>query len=155
METKTESHRKLQAVRHSGFTILEIMIIILIMSIILLIAIPAYTDYRVRARVADMLIVVAPIKLKVAEFYMATQEWPADNGEAGLSSATDYSNKAVQSVTVGVPTAGDITIVSAIDELAGETIVFSPTWVSNKVTWDCDASVGTTIAPQFLPRTCR
>ena len=134
-----------------GFSIVELMLVILIMSIITLIALPAYQDYRTRAAVSDMIIAVAGLKNSIAEFYILNNDWPENLQEAGLSGVpTDYANKGVQSVDV--TTGGVIVVTSDVATLEGETIEFAPSFEDNRVSWDCR---GGTLDARFRPPSCR
>ena len=50
-----------------GFTLIELMIVVAIIGILAAIAIPAYQDYTVRARVSEGLALAAPVKTLVSE----------------------------------------------------------------------------------------
>ena len=50
-----------------GFTLIELMIVVAIIGILAAIAIPAYQDYTVRARVTEGLALAAPVKTLVSE----------------------------------------------------------------------------------------
>ncbi|MDX1571984.1 MAG: pilin [Xanthomonadales bacterium] len=143
--------RKARNNRQGGFSIIELMLVILIMSIIVLIGLPAYLDYRTRAAVSDMIVAVAGIKNNVAEFYILNNDWPDNMNEAGMTGVpTDYANKGVQSIDVNA--GGVIVITSNVASLEGDTIEFQPTFQDNRVSWDC---TGGTLDSRFRPPSCR
>ena len=64
------------------------------------IAIPQYQNYVARAQVSEAFSLASGAKTAVAEYFMLNGTFPADNGTAGLSEATDISGNYVESVTV-------------------------------------------------------
>lgn len=138
-----------------GFTLIELMIVVAIVGILAAVALPAYQDYTIRAKISEALGIAASTKTQIAETYAATGALPSTLASAGISNfqATDY----VSGLAVG--TGGLITITLDDAALGGEvtsgtnTITFQPTAAADgKITWDC---TGGTLIGKYRPGNCR
>jgi type IV pilus assembly protein PilA len=72
------------AARQRGFTLIELMIVIAIVGILAAIALPAYQDYTVRARMSEPMAKLAEAKTSIAEFVSARGNAPATLAVAGV-----------------------------------------------------------------------
>ena len=68
-----------------GFTLIELMIVIAIVAILVALAVPAYQDYAIRAKVAECINAAAVPKLSISEYYETTGAFPGDISVAGMA----------------------------------------------------------------------
>ena len=137
-----------------GFTLIELMIVVAIIGILAAVALPAYQDYTVRARVTEGLALAAGAKTAVSE-----------NAANGAAFATGWSAPAatsnVDSVAIDA-TNGTITITYNA-RAGGNTLTLVPTsngaaLAANSVpeggsiSWDCK---GGGLQAKYRPASCR
>lgn len=141
--------------KQQGFTLIELMIVVAIIGILAAVAIPAYQDYTIRAKVTEAVGFVSVAKASVSEFYTSQGSMPTTASAAGIN--TTASTSVVQSVsyvqtntTVGVVTVAIQDIGG--DTSAGQDFDLIGTGGPSGVSWDC---VPGSIAPKYLPADCR
>ncbi|HEZ4549974.1 TPA: pilin [Neisseria meningitidis] len=158
-----------------GFTLIELMIVIAIVGILAAVALPAYQDYTARAQVSEAILLAEGQKSAVTEYYLNHGEWPGNNSDAGVASASDIKGKYVQSVTVanGVVTA-EMKSDGVNNEIKGKKLSLWAKRQDGSVKWFCGQPVArddkatnndaVTAAPdnsnngintKHLPSTCR
>ncbi|WP_439101907.1 pilin [Congregibacter sp.] len=141
--------------RQQGFTLIELMIVIAIVGILAAIALPAYQDYTVRARMAEPLARLAEAKTTIAEFYATNGVMPtvAQSGvqtvETQIIQSIIYEDQDTiralvkQSVMPGA--AGDLSF-----ELIAVTDPDTRT-----ITWTCQPAASGPVLTNHLPANCR
>ena len=109
-----------------GFTLIELMIVVAIIGILAAIAIPAYQDYTVRARVTEGLALAAPVKTLVSEIASSGATVANAAGySAGFVAPAASANVTLMAVD---PATGQITMTysARIPPAAGQTLVLNP-----------------------------
>lgn len=135
--------------QQSGFTLIELMIVVAIIGILAAIAIPAYNDYIVRARVSELINVGSNAKASVSEYRISKGVWPTTATMAGV---TNIVSKYVSGITVGanglITITGNVTALGSGGALA---ITLTPSFNNGAVQWTC----GSTGATQYVPGSCK
>lgn len=136
--------------KQQGFTLIELMIVVAIIGILAAVAIPAYQDYTIRAKVTEGLSLASAGKTAVSEYFASNGTLPTDNTTAGMGAPTEISGNSVSSVTV---TNGTITVVFSATQIAGRELQLTPDASGGKVIWDCAA--GGNLEGKYRPSSCR
>ena len=146
--------------KHKGFTLIELMIVVAIIGILAAVAIPQYQNYVARAQVAEGLSLASGAKTAVVEYLNTNGRFPKNNAEAGLANASEISGKYTGYLTiVSDPTDDSISILlrfkwDANASIAGNGMRLIPTDNGGSVSWVCVTHESVDIT-KYLPSSCR
>jgi type IV pilus assembly protein PilA len=73
-----------------GFTLIELMIVVAIIGILAAVALPAYQDYTVRAKVSEVILAASSGKVPVAEFFQTYNRLPGTTSVALSNQTSKY-----------------------------------------------------------------
>ena len=140
-------------VRQQGFTLIELMIVVAIIGILAAVALPAYRDYTVRAKVSEVVLAASSLRSDISEFAHIQGRMPT---ASDISPRTDVSKYVASIVYADDTTASNMGVVTvtARDDPAieGATVSMSGTiHSSGQVLWECSS----TLVAKYLPVSCR
>ncbi len=139
----------------AGFTLIELMIVVAIIGILAAVALPAYRDYTVRAKVSEVILAASAGKLAVADHVNTYGAMPTSASLGTVSQTSAYVASVAYAQTnasVGTLTATATSKEAAIN--GGQVMLTGTINAGGGVDWVC-AGGATPILAKYLPSSCK
>lgn len=144
--------------KQQGFTLIELMIVVAIIGILAAIAIPAYQDYTVRAKVSEIVGIAAASKTAVYDHFVSKGSMPTENTDAVVTDQkanlddSSYATSATYTRTSSSVSQFQITTEGLTSSANGKTMIFVLTASDTGLKMDC---TGGDLQDKYRPGQCR
>ena len=151
-----------------GFTLIELMIVVAIIGILAAVALPAYQDYTVRAKMSEVILAASTCRTTVSEVMQSSGNLQAANEWGCEAGDTDNAvSKYVKSIETGDKGQITVTATGFNNELDGQQIQLTPCSDTSEAScvelevgsqiaqWKCGPTTPNGVDIKYLPGSCR
>ena len=156
-----------------GFTLIELMIVVAIIGILAAVALPAYQDYTIRAKMSEVVLAASACRTTISEVSQTgLPTTPTDNGFGCGEDDTGPVSQYVQSIETTAAGVIEVTVREIASTVNGQVVQLRPFSDAQANTasvaadftrgtaqpvraWQCGPKDATALDIKYLPATCR
>ena len=167
--------------KQKGFTLIELMIVVSIVGILATVAIPAYSNYTVKAKISEAFSVIGPWKIGMMEYFFMNGEFPkkgcnscigmGSDGDCGKSlragKSCSFGKNGIGTYVKNIHIGGRVELEKDQDLIitfnknagaaAGKRIALRAVNAGGAIQWVCSSMASmdpSALAPKYLPSSC-
>jgi type IV pilus assembly protein PilA len=149
-----------------GFTLIELMIVVAIIGILAAVALPAYQDYTVRAKMSEVILAMSACRTSITEVYQSGGSAVAANNW-GCEISAGTGSKYVNAITTTIDGLVSATVTNISGSVNGSVVqlvpqatssaaaVFTPQSSQSLYGWNCGPAAANGVPTKYLPGSCR
>lgn len=139
----------------SGFTLIELMIVVAIIGILAAVAVPQYQNYVIRSKVTEGIVLLTSPKVALSEYFVTQGKMPSTSTVGGFADIVSVVTDVLSSVTYTRSTTAIGILEGVLKDIGGVTVGKKITLTATGETAGIKFECSSDLDPKYVPSTCR